>query len=307
MGERFRDDMGRDVVLGRAPQRIVSLVPSETFNVFALGAGQRLVGRTRYCDLPAEACALPEVGGTKDVDPDRVAALAPDLILANQEENARAPLEALAARRLPVFVSFPRRLADGAGHLARLARMLGIARDPVARAVIREAYAAVPATPPPIVATAFVPIWNEPLMTFNHDTFASDVLASAGIGNVFADRERRYPLAADLARRSPIPAEGPGSSPTGDRLGDRDTRYPRIRLEEVLERAPDMVLLPDEPYAFGPSDRDDFASLDIPAAKTGAIYLVSGKDLFWPGARSISALSNLAALAARARSASFSG
>jgi ABC-type Fe3+-hydroxamate transport system substrate-binding protein len=93
MAIRIRDDMNRDLVFLRAPRRIVSLVPSDTDTLFALGAGDRVVGRTRYCVEPrGRVERIPVCGGTKDIDVDAVAALEPDLVLCNQEENARAPL-----------------------------------------------------------------------------------------------------------------------------------------------------------------------------------------------------------------------
>ena len=283
--------MGRDVILVREPRRVVSLVPSDTYTLCALGAADRLVGRTSYCHQPEAAVAgVPVVGGTKDVDPDAVLALAPDLVLANQEENARGPLEQLVARGVPVLVSFPCRVADGFAHMARVARLLGLAREPAVVELTRAAYrliaAGAPAAPRP---RAFVPIWKEPLMTLNQDTFGSDMLAQAGADNAFADRERQYPLQADLGRRSPIAA---------DRAAGRDRRYPRITREEVVARAPELVLLPDEPYAFGPGDAAELAELDIPAARRGAIALVDGKDLFWYGARAAEALPRLRALVA---------
>jgi ABC-type Fe3+-hydroxamate transport system substrate-binding protein len=288
---RLEDDMGRDVMLARPPRRVVSLVPSDTDSIFALGAGDRLVGRTRYCVEPAAAAEVPEVGGTKDVDVDAVVELAPDLVIANQEENARAPLEALVARGVPLFVSFPRRVAEGLGHIARLARLLGIEREPMARELIRAAYqlgetlAPAPADAP----RAFVPVWNDPLMTFDDDTFAGDLLACAGLANAFGDRQRNYPLAADLGRRSPLAA---------DRLAARDRRYPRLAESELIERAPDVVLLPDEPHAFGPDDVARFSALDLPAGKNGAVRLVDGKDLFWYGAHTLTGLPRLRALVA---------
>lgn len=284
--------MGREVILMRPPRRIVSLVPSDTYTLFALGAGDRVVGRTVYCVLPAgQVEALPSVGGTKDVDPDAVMALEPDLVVANQEENARAPLEELARRGAPLFVSFVRRVAEGIAHMGRLARMLGLAREPAAEDLARRAYqllrpekeidAAAASMP-----RAFVPIWKDPLMTFHQDTFASDLLLQIGCANAFADRARRYPLAADLGRRSPLPT---------DRIGDRDTRYPRITVEEVVARAPDIVLLPDEPHPFGQADVEWARGLDVPAARRGAVALADGKDLFWYGARTALALPRLRA------------
>ncbi|MBC7977260.1 MAG: ABC transporter substrate-binding protein, partial [Myxococcales bacterium] len=105
---KLTDDLGRTLSFGRAPRRIVSLVPSDTYSVLALGAADRLVGRTIYCDLP-QVAAVPTIGGTKDVDVEAVVALEPDLVIANQEENTRVALEALAAR-VPVLVSLPRRV-----------------------------------------------------------------------------------------------------------------------------------------------------------------------------------------------------
>jgi ABC-type Fe3+-hydroxamate transport system substrate-binding protein len=293
---KIRDDMGREVIMTRDPRRIVSLVPSDTYTLFALGAGERLVGRTRYCVLPAgEVDRIAVVGGTKDVEPDAVADLAPDLVIANQEENARAPLEEMARRGLPLYVSFPRRVAEGVAHMARLARLLGLARAPAVEELARRAYQVLRSDAEleaagPEMPRAFVPIWKDPLMTFHQDTFASDMLVQAGCANAFADRERRYPLAADLGRRSPLPA---------DRLGDRDTRYPRVTDEEVVARAPDLVLLPDEPYEFGPADLAWASGLDLPAARRGAVALADGKDLFWYGAWSVDALPRLRAQVAR--------
>ncbi|HYZ90572.1 MAG TPA: helical backbone metal receptor, partial [Myxococcales bacterium] len=218
---RVYDDRGRELLFIRPPRRIVSLVPSDTLNVFALGAGDRLVGRTRYCVSPGEAQGIPVVGGTKDVDVEAVARLEPDLVLVNQEENSRLHVERLAQLQLPVFVAFPRRVAEGLAHLARLARILGV--EDGSRELLRRGLAALRAleSDPRPAVPAFVPIWMEPLMTINQDTFIHDALALAGGRNVFANRERRYPLQADLGGAEPRPA------------GERDTRYPRVTLDEV--------------------------------------------------------------------------
>ena len=316
---KLTDDLGRTLVFMRAPRRVVSLVPSDTYNVIALGAADRLVGRTRFCDSP-EAAAAQVVGGTKDVDVDAVLALGPDLVIANQEENTRTALEALA-QRAPVLVSLPRRVADGVAHLARLARVLDVAAHEPARSLIRRGYElrdrALPrrrreeSTPPagspweppsrssrpkielspraerpPRAARtddgrprAFVPIWMDPLMTLNADTFGSDVLEQVGVANVFGDRLRLYPLAADLGKTTPQDASG------------RDVRYPRVTLDEVAAHEPELVLLPDEPYAFSDRDAAIFAER-LPAAR---VVRVSGKDLFWYGAWTIDAIDRLAA------------
>jgi len=284
---RIRDDLGRELVFPHPPQRIVSLVPSDTHSLFALGVGDRVVGRTRYCVEPAAAAAIPEVGGTKDVAVDAVLALGPHLVIANQEENTRPALEALA-QQVPVLVSLPRRAADGIAHLARLARALGIAKEPAVVDLIRRGYDALRAPAPATPVPVFAPIWMDPLMTLNADTFGSDILACAGAHNVFADRLRLYPLAADL-----------GKGPAVD-AGGRDVRYPRIRLDEIAGRAPALVLLPDEPHAFTADDARALAEV-VPGVP---VVPISGKDLFWYGAWTLEGLPRLRAVidAHRARS-----
>lgn len=272
---RVVDDLGRTVALAGPPRRVVSLVPSDTHSVIALGALDRLVGRTTYCESP-EAQAIATVGGTKDVDVDAVLGLAPDLVIANQEENTRGALEALAPR-VPVLVSLPRRVEQGVAHLARLARLLGVADREPARSLIRRGYALRGATA--TGARAFVPIWMDPLMTFNADTFGSDVLAQVGIGNAFGDRLRLYPLAADLGKTAPRDAAG------------RDVRYPRVTLDEVAARKPDLVILPDEPHAFTAADEAALRDA-LPGVR---VVRICGKDLFWYGAWTIDALDRLAA------------
>src|SRR6185312_6446221 len=175
---RIFDDRKRDFDFPPAAARVVSLVPSDTLNVAALGCAGALVGRTDYCDLPGEVAArVPSVGGTKNPRVDDVVALAPDLVLANQEENTRGDLEALAQKGLRVFVCFPRRVADGFAHLARLARIFGVAADPAVRVLLKEGYEAQreaeDARRSRKAVPTFCPIWMSPLMTVHGDTFIS--------------------------------------------------------------------------------------------------------------------------------------
>ena len=138
---RLRDALQREIVLSKPPRRVVSLVPSDTLSVAALGAADRLVGRTDYCVEPADALAsVPTLGGTKNPRIDEVIALEPDLILVNQEENSRRDVERLMAERFLIYVAFPRRVAEGVAHLAALARMLGVHEQPGPRDLVRRAY-----------------------------------------------------------------------------------------------------------------------------------------------------------------------
>lgn len=265
------DDRGTTHRFARPPQRIVSLVPSDTYTLARLGVGERLVGRTDYCDAPADlAEKVPTVGGTKDADVEKILALTPDVVLVNQEENSLRTAEKLAEHRVPTVVSFPRRAADSLAQIARMARLLG-PLEPAAKDLVKWAYAADAKLREGAAAAqrtrVFLPIWVDPLMTVQRETFISDTLDHLGLDNVFSDRDRKYPLAADLGRAEPQRVQG------------RDVRYPRVTLEEVVARAPTLVLLPDEPHPFTEADADVFRAA-LPEAR---VLFIRGKSVMWPG------------------------
>lgn len=276
------DDRNRPVYLPRPPRRIVSLVPSDTYTLALLGGEDRLVGRTDYCVLPEGVAAIPSVGGTKDASAERILSLAPDLVVANQEENTRATLEKVAEAGVPLFIAFPQRVEDGLALVARYARVLGVERAPHVVELVRKGYqrlrAARAATRPR--RRVFCPIWAEPLMTIHGDTYISATLDLAGLDNVFATRARKYPLAADLGKVRALDPE---------KVGARDTRYPRITEEELVEADPDLVLLPDEPHPFTDAEAAHFRAL-LPRAE---VRKVDGKDLCWYGAWAVEAIPRL--------------
>jgi ABC-type Fe3+-hydroxamate transport system substrate-binding protein len=269
-----RDAMGHEVRLGAPARRVVSLVPSETETVVMLGCADRLVARTDHCVEPrgvVERVAC--VGGTKDARVAEIVALAPDLVLANQEENTPRIVRALEAASIPTHVSFPKTIEDAAALVGDIAMLLGLDADR-AEAIaqmereLEEARARRASRAP---LRVFCPIWRDPLMTIRGDTFLSDALDLAGASNVFADRARRYPLAADLGLAPALDEE----RLAGERLGARDTRYPRVTLDEVLARAPDLVVLPDEPHPFDEADAELFRARGL------RVVFVSGRDLSW--------------------------
>ena len=196
------------------PQRIVSLVPSVSELVWWLGAGDRLVGRTRFCVQPLELASFAhDVGGTKDPNIPAIAGLAPDLVLANKEENRREDVEALRALGLRVLVTDPSSVKDALQMALQLGVVLGC--EDRARQLYSEVATAITATREPTVGV-FVPIWRTPLMAMGGDCYGSDVLRLAGGLNVFGDR----------------------------------ARYPEVTVADVDEAKPDLILLPDEPYRF---------------------------------------------------------
>ncbi len=277
-----------DAPVSRPPARVVSLVPSITESLFDLNLGNRVVGVTDYCVRPEAGVArLPRVGGTKNPDVARIVALQPDLVIVNQEENRREDVEALQAAGVPVWVTFPRTVADTFNLLWNIMHVFDEpTMVPRVRLIEQTMDWVWRMSEPRLLdkpCRVFAPIWFDPLMTFNGDTYPSDLLRVCGGLNVFAERERRFPLEADLGQAPADPALAAG----------RDTRYPRITLDEVVFAQPDVVLLPDEPYAFTETHRELFCQLDIPAARNNRVILVEGSLLTWHGTRIAYALNTL--------------
>jgi ABC-type Fe3+-hydroxamate transport system substrate-binding protein len=232
------DDLGTDVALPQPPRRIVSLVPSLT-EALAVTDGSLLVGATDYCTHPA-GLDVARVGGSRYPDVAAVRALAPDLVLANAEENQPADIAALRAAGVPVWVTGPTTLAAAFTSLRRMLAACGLPAPPWLEEA-RRAWAPTYDGSPPR-RTAAVPIWRKPWRVLGTGTFGGDVLRQLGVGNAFDGGEERYPLAS----------------------------------AEQIREAADLVVLPDEPYAFGADDGpEEFAGLDV--------ALVSGRHLFWYG------------------------
>lgn len=280
-----------DAPVSRPPQRVISLVPSVTESLFDLGLSQRLIAVTDYCVYPAEGVAqLPKIGGTKNPDVQRIIEMRPDLVIANQEENRKEDVLALQAARIPVWVTFPRTVADAFNLLWNIMHVFDEpAMVPRVRLieqtmdwVWRMSEKRLEDQP----TRVFVPIWLDPLMTFNEDTYASDLLRICGVINAFDSRTRLYPLKADLGESPPYPEDDP-------RLAGRDIRYPRVTMEEVVAAQPDLILLPSEPFAFTEAHIPIFSQLDIPAARNNRIILVDGSLLTWHGTRLAYALNTL--------------
>lgn len=233
--------------------KLVSLCPSLTELVFDLGAGDALVGRTKFCVHPADRVeAVEKVGGTKNPKVDRIIELAPDLVLMNEEENRREDSAALESAGLRVHTSMPRTAADTAAMVRSIGRAIDrsraaelIAEDIERRAdrVRRDAVRY-----PPIRYACL--IWREPIMTLNDDTFIAGLLSLPGGQNVF---------------------------------GARDSRYPTITADELHDADPLLVLLPNEPFPFQGKHADELASLSrLPRER---FRLVDGEMLSWHGSR----------------------
>jgi ABC-type Fe3+-hydroxamate transport system substrate-binding protein len=256
---------------GRPPRRIVSLIPSTTETLCRLGLADALVGVTAYCVEPRDVVrGKTRIGGEKTPDLDKIRALAPDLVVANVEENVRQHIETLRGWGIPVWVTYPRTVAQGLAMIRELGQVTGTeARAEALLAELEPEVARVrAATAARAPVTVFYPIWRAPWMTIGPDTYVHDLLALCGARNVFADRPERYPT---------------------------------ITLDEVAARAPEVIVLPDEPFRFRRAHVRELETYPaIPAVRAGRIHLVDGKPFSWHGPRLAQALATLPALFAPA-------
>ena len=180
------DDTGHTLTLNAPAQRIISLSPSITENLFAIGVGDRIIGTTTYSDFPAAAKNIPIIGDYQSLDLERIAALKPDVIIAWQGGNSPAQLAALERLNIPVYFHRVQTLADIPVALMRLAQLTGT--EDRAAPIILNAYRTLPLlrdAPQPVMP-AFYQVWQAPLMTLNGSSWISDALARCGARNVFA-------------------------------------------------------------------------------------------------------------------------
>jgi ABC-type Fe3+-hydroxamate transport system substrate-binding protein len=245
-----RDDLGHPVQVDRPVRRVVSLVPSLTESV-AVTRPEALAGATAWCTHPA-GLDVPRVRGTKNPDLAAIARLSPGLVLANQEENRKVDVERLRAAGIPVWVTVIRTVDEA---VASLRRMFGEALgwpEPAWLGAAERVWLA-PAPGPAVLAA--IPVWRDPWMVVGSRTFTGDLAARLGLVNVY---------------------------------GDHPERYPRVSLEDLSARQPDLVVLPDEPYQFTADDG--------PEAFPGQrVALVEGRNLTWYGPSLVEARSLLLA------------
>ncbi len=238
----MRDDLGTEYAGRRPAARVVCLVPSLT-EALASAHPERLVGVTDWCTHPADL-ATARVRGTKNPDLAAIAALEPDVVIANKEENRELDVRRLRERGIAVWVTDIRTVPGAIGSMQRVFDALGWDR-PV---WLAEAEAAWCGPLAPVTRRVVVPIWRDPWMVVGADTFTTDLLRRLGWDNVFAG--------------GPLNASG--------------ERYPKTSPEEVDAAGSDVVLLPDEPYVFTVDDGPE-------AFARTPTELISGRLITWYG------------------------
>ena len=222
------DDLGSDVALREPPRRVVSLVPSLT-EAIAVTVPGVLVGATDWCTHP-DGLDVTRVRGTKNPNRDLIAALHPDLVVANQEENRRLDVDRLRAAGIPVWVTRIDSIAEALDSLDRLFREAFGLRETDWIDKAREVWN----RPPRLTGRVALPVWRDPWIWVGAGTYPNDVLRRLGLVNIV------------------------------DEL-----RYPHLKISDALRRNPDLALLPDEPYPFTAADGPEALGPVRPVAVKG--------------------------------------
>ncbi|MCB0585385.1 MAG: ABC transporter substrate-binding protein [Phaeodactylibacter sp.] len=251
MKKNFADQLGRTISVDFPPRRVISLVPSQTELLAYLGLEKETIGITKFCVRPEKWFrSKNRVGGTKQIKPEKVAALQPGLIIGNREENDKGQIEALA-EKYPVWLSDVRTLEDALDMIRKIGSLLN--RDKEANKLAGEIRSGFDALAEELSGNyrrrvAYF-IWREPYYVAGADTFIHDMLEKAGFENVFSHL----------------------------------SRYPEITLEELADARPEAILLSSEPYPFKEQHRQEFHA----ACPITAIKFVDGQLFSWYGSRLI--------------------
>ena len=245
----FIDQLNREIFLPAIPERVISVVPSQTELLFYLGLGDRVVGITKFCVHPHNKFkSTTKVGGTKKLDIAKIIALKPDLIIANKEENERGQIEELM-NLFPVWISEISNLVEGLDMITAVGALVGKANEAAAlRTTIQYRFDAM-LLPPAKLRVAYL-IWRKPYMVAGTDTFIDNLLQKCGFVNAFADN-----------------------------------RYPEMNAETLIKAAPDVIFLSSEPYPFKEKHFVEFKAM-LPSVQ---IKLVDGEFFSWYGSRLLNA------------------
>ena len=244
--QEFIDQLRRKITLPDIPQKIISLVPSQTELLFDLGLDEEVIGITKFCVHPNKWFKnKTRIGGTKNIDIEKIASLKPDLVIANKEENIKEQIEALKAIA-PVWVSDVNNLMDA----LEMIEMIGLLVNKKQNAdlfaeQIRSSFNTLQ-TISSKPKTCYL-IWREPFMTVGGDTYINNLMQHAGFDNVFAYAKR----------------------------------YPSITIKDMVDSKCELVLLSSEPYPFKEKHLLELRA-QLPNAK---LLLVDGGMFSWYGSR----------------------
>jgi ABC-type Fe3+-hydroxamate transport system substrate-binding protein len=247
--QSFTDQMNRTLHQERIPQRIISLVPSQTELLYDLGLEEEVVGITKFCIHPTEWFKTKtRVGGTKKIDFEKIKALRPDLIIGNKEENEQGQIEELM-KLYPVWMSDIKNLEDALTMILNIGGLTG-KTAPAAELVNSISLEFLKLQLPSVKRKAAYFIWRKPWMAAGKETFIDEMMQRCGLNNVFTQ-----------------------------------TRYPEVIPEALGELQPEIILLSSEPYPFKEKHIQEIREY-CPAAR---ILLVDGELFSWYGSRLLKA------------------
>ncbi len=242
----FTDQLGNTIELSSSPKRIISLVPSQTELLYDLGLDQEVIGLTKFCIHPDHWFINKQrVGGTKNINIEKIKSLQPDLVIANKEENVKEQIDALR-EIAPVWVSDVNNLADALAMISSIGEMTGkVSKAKELINNIRNGFQKLSAINFQL-STAYL-IWKDPYMTIGGDTFINDMLQRCGFPNVF----------------------------------EHLNRYPETSVDQLKTTNCKLLLLSSEPYPFKEQHIEELQQ-HLPNTK---IMLVDGEMFSWYGSR----------------------
>ena len=258
------DMLGREVTLAASPRRIISLVPSATELIFALGGEERLVGRTDYCDYPEAAKTKPSVGGMISPSLETIVALKPDVVIATTSGNREETFTKLTQIGIPVYAIHAHRIAEVLEVTARLGELTG--RQAAVTTLVAEFERRLRAVTDAVRAyrrpRVLYVVWPDPLLVPARDAIVTELIGLAG-----------------------------GDSITAGERGD----YPRFSIEAAVARGPEVIMLARHGTGTGPMARDKWDRLtSLPAVKAGRIHPVDGNLMHRYGLRLLDGVEGLA-------------
>jgi len=260
-----RDMLGREVTMPAPPRRIVSLVPSVTETLFAVGGEDRLVGVTTFCDFPPAARQKPKVGGIVNPSLEAIVGLRPDLVLATTEGNRESTVEQLTALGIPTYVVTPKTFSGVLDSILRIGSLSGRleAAERLVDDLRRRAARVVEATGRRPRARVLYVVWADPLVVPGRATLINDLIGMAGGASVSADE----------------PVE-----------------WPRLSLEQVVASAPEVVIFASHSatHVEQALKRWQGQGLTLPAFRTGRVRRVDTDLVHRPGPRIVEGLEALA-------------
>jgi len=246
----YVDQLGKRIELLTAPNKIVSLVPSQTELLFDLGLNEEVIGITKFCVHPQDWFKTKiKIGGTKQLHVDRIRKLTPDLIIANKEENVREQIQELE-KDFPVWISDVNDLDSALSMTESIGVIINRQQQAENMSnLIQQNFAQLQTVNSKLSACYL--IWRNPYMTIGGDTFINNMLGYAGFQNVFENQKR----------------------------------YPEVTLEDLKTASCQVLLLSSEPYPFKLKHVEELQSF-LPETK---IILVDGEMFSWYGSRLLKA------------------